>query len=1473
MHNPRLLLALVLAVAAGVYLGGGTVAPHALHQIAERQAPVLKQAVTHAAQPGSAEAPARLSLADSWHLQEPNTAPLAPEQTQASRQVLATARLDRGSLPNLSALREGQNLLLPVHGSADQVARVTAITTDTEGWVRVSGVLPGSQGGGFFLSQKGPAFFGRVSQPSLGRAYRIATEADGTIIMQQKPLSSVSCAAIPKKPRPAGFQIPAAGLPAAASAAVPLLDSDPTATNVIYIDFDGESVTDPDWNNGHTINAAVPTLNGTRISAAQITDIWNRVVEDYRPFKISITTDLARYNSVGVRHRMRCIVTPTDTAAPGAGGVAWTDSFRQAGIDFSSTVPCWAFAEDYYNTADISGIISHEVGHTMGLSHDGRDNPYEEYFEGQGSGPTSWAPIMGATYDHNVTQWSKGEYYRANNHEDDVAIIGGAANGFGFVADEDTPTTPVNLPTDGVFAINGVIGAKTDVDQYLFATAGGAVKVTAVPAPVEPDLDILLEIRDPTGTKIFGSSNLLNALNASISTTLPLGTYKLVIRGIGEGSALGVGYSPYGSMGAYKIAGSYPPVPVAAPVITSSPTSLGVLAGAKVSFSVSATSSVPPSYQWQKDGKNLPGQTSSTLTITNAQPVNEGTYVCLVSNLAGSSPSDPATLSIFTKPAITHPPVAITRSAGSATPLSFSVTATGTQPLHYQWQHGTTDMPGKTDATLSIDNPQWADAGSYRCVVTNDYGSTASTAAVATILSPPFIVTPPPAAQDVPKGGTGSVSLSAVGSPVLTYQWYHDTTKLVGAVAAKLTLSAITDASAGPYHCVVTNKYGSVTSSDCVVAVRIPPAVTLQPVSQTVHEGNGFQLSVAATGSDTLTYRWQRDGVNVGTGPVYTVGAATWADHGVYRCLVSNTVGTATSKNATVTLQAAPSIVVPPQNAKVAIGAKATLKVVAVGSPTLKYQWRKGGMNIPGAVASSLTIVGATDTSYDVVVSNPYNTAGVPSTPALITAVAPVKITLPPQAKSVAAGGAVDLSVVASGGGTVTYQWKKNNIAISGQTAPTLHLDPVAATDGALYSVTVTNDVGFVTSTAVRLTVLAAPKIVKKPLAASVKAHAPIVLTALATGSGDLAYHWQKDKADIIGITGPTLTIASAQSADAGSYRAVVSNAAGTVYSEPAEVKVVAAIAPQITSFAPNRGPAGSLVRVRGAGLDEIRNVTMAAADGSIAPVPVVIVSPEEALVMVPANAVTSSFAVKGDSGSATAESPFVVTSGPVNVDASSAQILPGTGGKVKATGQTGAVWFTWTPAFSGSWHLDLASDDPTAHLTVYNNDQQMPTPGGVLEVVAGTPFFLAVEGGEPGEFELSVERAQTVYEDYDSVSWLPLDSSAGPFSVRTVVFVGSDGSGQWVLGDSAHQAITGLTCTKGALSLAKTGDALNQNLIPGAPYLVQMEVDTVHGTWGALLNGEWIVRDQSLPQGAVVAGLQSSLPPADAHEIHVTGR
>ena len=486
----------------------------------------------------------------------------AQAQREGIKPTSRSPPFDPGSLTPLAALQRGDNVVIPLLGGEQVTGKVNLVQQEAGGWVRVGGELTGARSGSFSLGSSGKKVSGTILLPQEEIAYAITEQPEGQVVMQEKPLSDVTCFPIPRpKNEPATAM---RGLSPQESP--PILSSRPGATAVLYLDFDGETVTDPSWNSGNTIVAQPSSL-----TSAQITEVWNRVKEDYWPFNIDVTTDRNRYNNAPVGKRMRCIITPTDTAAPGFGGVAYLYSFAQAGQGgFSSTIPCWVFNSSVIGVAE---AVSHELGHTFGLHHDGgivaNDNTegqpgsnQNEYYHGyltDSGSAVGWAPIMGVGYYEQLVQWSKGEYANANNQEDDLAIIANAANGFGYVADEAGDSlgsaAALNAPGGSVNQ-TGIISGNNDVDYYVFSVAAATtVSINANPASISPNLDILLELRNSAGT-VLASSNPDTALNAAVSYNVSPGTYYVKVQGTGRGAVLGEGYSNYGSIGHYSLTGS-----------------------------------------------------------------------------------------------------------------------------------------------------------------------------------------------------------------------------------------------------------------------------------------------------------------------------------------------------------------------------------------------------------------------------------------------------------------------------------------------------------------------------------------------------------------------------------------------------------------------------------------------------------------------------------------------------------------------------------------------------------------------------------------------------------------------------------------------------------------------------------------------------------------------------------------------------
>ena len=720
-------------------------------------------------------------------------------------------------LPNVKA---GDDIELPLPDGSRARARVNLVVSD-DGVLRLGGALPDKQGGSFSLALDARSqLSGRILLRDIELAYTITPGArPGTSRMEALALADVICypfEAPYETPDKAPYESPPPPDIAQTSAAtnsnnnsnnsnnnsnnsannnppppeaitVPALSSRPNAPAVLYLEFNGADVTDPDWNNGITIHAAAANLTAT-----QITQIWKGVAEAYSPFNIDVTTDTARYNSMPAGKRMRCIITPTYqwyTNSTNTNGVSYVGSFAQAGRNFASNIPCWVFVPAWYSY--ISLVAAHELGHTVGLRHDGLSSAspggYQEYFGGHGSGPMSWGPIMGNPSYRNIVQWSKGEYAYASNTEDDIAIIAGAANGFGYYNDGNGKTrataTTVTLPASGDTVNQGVITTGTSEAWFTFTLASPeTVYLSATPADTTPKLDIALQLQNAAGNVLI-SDNPSLALDALIETTLTAGTYYLKIQGASYNNGVYEGYTRYGSIGQYTLDFALGSA-IAPPVITQQPQSTTAATDdAGFTLTAAASGGGRLSYQWQKDGVDLasdarhPDVTSPALTILSPTVSDAGQYTLTVRNAGGATTSNAATVTITAPP----PPVIVTQPKSQTVTsddygFTLYVAATGAGTLRYQWQKDGVDLvslshySGVTSAYLYVYDPDFSDSGNYTVKVSNAGGDTISNIAIITVtLPPPPVITTQPANVTSVAGSQPSIYLyvSATGSGFL----------------------------------------------------------------------------------------------------------------------------------------------------------------------------------------------------------------------------------------------------------------------------------------------------------------------------------------------------------------------------------------------------------------------------------------------------------------------------------------------------------------------------------------------------------------------------------------------------------------------------------------------------------------------------------------------------------------------------------
>jgi alpha-tubulin suppressor-like RCC1 family protein len=339
------------------------------------------------------------------------------------------------------------------------------------------------------------------------------------------------------------------------------------------------------------------------------------------------------------------------------------------------------------------------------------------------------------------------------------------------------------------------------------------------------------------------------------------------------------------------------------PVITTQPQSQTIPSGNNTTFGVAANGSGSLSYQWSFNGTNLAGATTASLTLTNVQFNQAGNYAVLVTNAFGSVLSSNAVLTVTAiRPTIQAQPTNQTVFVnGTAT---FSVTATGSLPLSYQWSFNGTDIDGATNASFTLANVQTNQAGNYAAQVTNLFGSTNSATAVLLVgLQPTIIIQP--TNQTLTAGDTAVFSVTAGGSMPLSYQWRFNGTNLIGATNTSLILTNAQFEQSGNYAVQVANAFGSITSSNAVLdVIPLSPVILTQPASQTVCIGGTVVFGVSATGFSPLSYQWQFNGTNlVGqTNLLLTLNDVRTVNGGSYQVVVTNVNGSVTSSIATLTV-------------------------------------------------------------------------------------------------------------------------------------------------------------------------------------------------------------------------------------------------------------------------------------------------------------------------------------------------------------------------------------------------------------------------------------------------------------------------------------------------------------------------------------------------------------------------------------------
>ena len=559
------------------------------------------------------------------------------------------------------------------------------------------------------------------------------------------------------------------------------------------------------------------------------------------------------------------------------------------------------------------------------------------------------------------------------------------------------------------------------------------------------------------------------------------------------------------------------------PVITIQPTNQTVVQGQAATFYVSASGILPLSHQWRLNEASIPGATASSYAISSAQPANAGTYTVVVTNVVGSVTSSPATLTVLLPPTIVTQPTNVTVLEHQ--PATFSVTATGTEPLSYQWLRHGEPLSGATNASYTITSVWAIDADPYSVVVTNAAGSVTSSVATLTVLVPAQI-TSNPQSQTVDVGADVFMSCDVRGTQPIYYQWTFNGTNLTGATSYRLFLYNVQLPDSGSYALVATNLYGSDTSW--------PARLTVNPAPFVIAQWN-FNSPVPDANLTTGTLN-----PSVGSGSAsYTGGTAPGGSTGFGP---GSTNDPAASDNSSwVTTGYAPQAVPPGFGYNKIAGVRFTASTV--GRQNIRIKWDQR--------------VDPTASKYWRL---QYTTGGGWYTDVPLTSIMFNANTFESKQFSLSALSGVDNNPLF--GIQIVAEWESTAIGSGNQ-----YYVPAGAPP-ASYATTGISRFEMVTISGAPVS---SPAIITDPVSQSVLQGQDATFSVSAEGFQPLSYQWCFNGTNLPGATATNYTVVNAQPAHEGDYSVVVTNGAGSATSAVATLTVLVPPGHRHPAHQPNR--------------------------------------------------------------------------------------------------------------------------------------------------------------------------------------------------------------------------------------------------------------------------------------------------------------
>lgn len=614
-----------------------------------------------------------------------------------------------------------------------------------------------------------------------------------------------------------------------------------------------------------------------------------------------------------------------------------------------------------------------------------------------------------------------------------------------------------------------------------------------------------------------------------------------------------------------------------APTIDVQPVALSKAVGDYIEFEVSASGSLPLSYQWRQDGvalndgPGIAGTHSAVLRINRAAAADAGAYDVVASNIVGSTASDAVGLSVAVPPTFTLRPLSCVTPAG--TPASFTCAVADPAGVSYEWRRNGQTIDGATAATLAIPNVASGDDGYYEVIASNGTAAARSTfhVTVSSVSATNYTVAASgdsgygaQGASSVPRlehvvrvaaGKNHGLALLADGTVRAWGPGFFGTTLVPG------DLPQVVGIAGGEYNSLALLATGDVVSWGHYFELPPPVPADLRHV-----------VAIAARGSTNLALKsdgtvaaWGIGAPPSGLSGVRSIAAGerhalalksdgtvvAWGANGFGQASVpsglSSVIAVAAGDNHSLALKADGTVVAWGDNASGQCALPTNLSgVVAIAGGTAHslalrndhslVAWGRNSSGQSNGIDSFMGIQGMAGSGL-------FNLLLIP--------IIPPAITRQPNSAVVTAGHTVTFDV-ATTGTAPQYRWRKDGVplvdgvGLSGTASATLRIVNARPESAGSYDVEVSNEEGSVLSQTAQLTVRMPPSFTQRPSARAVTTGATITLDASATGVGQLTYVWRHNGRVLAGQTGPTLTLASVSRQNAGSYSVTVSDALNT---------------------------------------------------------------------------------------------------------------------------------------------------------------------------------------------------------------------------------------------------------------------------------------------------------------------------------------